>query len=419
MSTDVDESSLRAQVRAFLAEQYDPQLTCREWWRRLADSGWGIPTWPVEWFGRGMSADEGEIVRDEMANAGVLGAPSGAGVSMAGPVIMQYGTEEQKQRWLPALAYGLEQWGQFFSEPGAGSDLASVQTRAVRDGDEWVVNGQKVWNSGTLLADKALLVARSDVDVPKHKGITFFIFPVDQPGVDIRPIKQMNGYSEFNETFMTDCRVHDRDRLGPEGGGWAVALGILNHERANHAGGGNHELRSVAAGVKGGNLDRTVAEVLATKEEGPKSANALPIDTFDGLVSLAREYGRTGDPVIRQKLASVYAMSEAMKWTAMRGQAAAKLGRAGGAESSVAYLGGVFVVRKYRDLIGDLAGAYAQLDGNELSESITTAPCHGIQGGSEHVQRNVIGERALGLPREPQVDKDLPFRLLRVGTQRD
>jgi len=413
-----DERELRAAVRAWVAEAWDQDLTLRAWWKRLVDSGWGYPTWPTEWFGKGLPPLAGHAVHDELAAAGVVGPPGGSGPSMGAPVLFLYGTDEQRRRWLPRLAYGEEHWAQFFSEPGAGSDLAGVQTRAVRDGDEWVVNGQKVWNSGTQHADRALLVARTDVDVPKHKGISFFIIDLDQPGIDIRPIKQMNGAAEFNETFLTDARVPDANRIGPENGGWAVAMTVLTHERSTFAGGGNRSLRTFEGGAKAGLLDRTVGELLATTEERAP-ANALPIGTIPALIDLARAHDRLGDPVIRQRIAGLHAFSEALRLTAARGQAAAAAGHGAGAESSVAYLGGVKVIRLYRDLVAEIAGADALLDGTDVSRTITTAPAHGIQGGSEQIQRNVIGERLLGLPREPQVDRDVPFRELRVGTQRD
>jgi alkylation response protein AidB-like acyl-CoA dehydrogenase len=332
---------------------------------------------------------------------------------MGAPVLMTYGTEEQKAKWLPGIARGEIAWGQFFSEPGAGSDLASVQTRATRDGDVWLINGQKVWNSGTLECDAALLVVRTDVDVPKHKGMGFFIIDVHQPGVDVRPIKQMNGNAEFNEAFFTDAVVADADRIGDPNQGWAVALAVLSNERANHAGGGDAALKTVPGGERRGYLDRNVIDVIAERDS--PAANRLPIFEVDDLLELAQAHGRRSDPIIRQRIAHVHAFSEALRLTQARALHSAS---AAGTESSVAYLGGVRLVRMYRDLIGEIAGAAAMLDGTDVCESILTAPCHGIQGGTEQIQMNIIGERILGLPREPQVDKDVPFRDLRVGTQR-
>jgi alkylation response protein AidB-like acyl-CoA dehydrogenase len=418
--TVANEGKLRSEVRSWLGDNWDDRLTVAEWWRRLADSGWGFPTWPREWFGQDLSQEAAVVVREELAQARVLGPPAGGGPAMAAPVILRFGTEAQKRRWLPAIAYGDEHWAQFFSEPGAGSDLASVQTRAVRDGDDWIVNGQKVWNSGTLVADRALLVARTNPDLPKHQGLTFFMIEVVQPGIEVRPIRQMNGYAEFNESFFTDARVADADRLGELGGGWTVALAVLNHERSTFAGGGSgRALPGAESGQRSGNLGRPVGEVLAAAPAGPLSANALPLGSIPAVLALARAHGRGSDPVIRQRIAAVYSLSEALRFTGLRGQEAARAGRGGGAESSVAYLAGVKLIRLYRDLVAEIAGASALVvDDTKVAETITTAPAHGIQGGTEQIQRTVIGERLLGLPKEPQSDRDVPFRFLEVGTRR-
>jgi len=415
----------RQAVRAWLAEAWDPGLTVRAWWARLAESGWGYPHWPTEWFGRGLGPIESAAVGEELAAAGALGPPNGVGPSMGANVLFVYGTEEQKHRWLPALARGEESWCQFFSEPGAGSDLASVQARAIRDGDQWVVNGQKVWNSGTLTADRGLLVSRTDPDLPKHRGISVFVIDVDQPGVEIRPIRQMNGRTEFNETFFTDATVVDDALIGGLNQGFRVAMTTLTSERAAFAGGGEHQLRRAGAGVKGGNLDRTVAEVLAEDtSEQMDGANTPPIHTPEALIALAAAHGRSADPRIRQQIAKVYAASEAMRFAGLRARAAAEAGQPPGAESSIAYLGGVRVIRLYRDVSAEIAGVAGLLtgpdapDGGAVALTVVTAPCHGIQGGSEQIQRNIIGETILGLPKEPQVDRDVPFREIKVGTQR-
>ena len=403
---------VRAEVRGWVESVWNPQLTVGDWWQRLADSGWGYPTWPTEWFGRGLSEVEADAVREELAGAGVLGPPVGSGTSMGGPVLLMFGSDEQRRRWLPALAHGREHWAQFFSEPGAGSDLAAVRTRAERDGDTWIVNGQKVWNSGTAYAERALLVARTDPDRPKHKGLGFFVIDLDQPGVEIRPIRQMNGRAEFNETFLTDVRVPDANRIGDPCGGWTVAMAVLAHERGTYAGGGDRVLRTVFAGARAGFLDQPVGKVLASLGSALNDANALPIGSVEEVVRLAREHGRASDPVLRQRIAALHSLSEALRLTRLRGRAVTLAGGDGGAQASVAYLGGVRLVRLYRDLVAQLAGPHAMLAGTDVCDTITTAPAHGIQGGSEQIQLNVIGERLLGLPKEPQVDREKPFRLL-------
>jgi alkylation response protein AidB-like acyl-CoA dehydrogenase len=420
----VDEESVRAEVKAWVTENWSPDLTLAEWWSRLADSGWGYPTWPTDWFGRALPGDLAVAAQDELRQAGALLAPHGIGQTMGAPVIFQFGTEEQKQRWLPGIANGEESWCQFFSEPNAGSDLASLQTRAVRDGDEWVVNGQKVWNSGTLTADRAVLVCRTDSEVPKHKGLSFFIIDVHQPGIEIRPIRQMNGHAEFNETFFTDARVPHANLIGGLGNGWAVALATLASERSSYAAGASYSERSAMPGRRNGQLDTTVADVkqkLATERRGQ---TAFPLGSAPALIDLAREYGRLDDPTIRDRIVQLHCLAEVSRLTGLRAKAAAEAGRPPGPESSLGYVAGVKIARTTRDLGLDIIGASGMLNGSDSARDgavvmmALSSLIHGIQGGSEQIQRNILGERVLGLPKEPQVDRDIPFRDLMVGTQR-
>jgi alkylation response protein AidB-like acyl-CoA dehydrogenase len=335
---------------------------------------------------------------------------------MGGPMLLRFGTDDQKRRWLPRLVYGEEFWCQFFSEPDAGSDLASLKTTAERDGDEWVVNGQKVWNSSTQDSARALLVARTDPEVPKHKGITMFVMDVDQPGVEVRPIKQMNGVAEFNEAFLTGARVSDGDRVGDVNGGWAVTVAVLADERSTFAAGGDSTVRMVRGGRVGGRLDRTLAEVLA--EPVVILGNQLSLGSVGAIVELARRYHRLGDPVIRQRITEIYALSEALHFTEGRARAAAIAGTKDSGTSSVAHLGGVRLMRLYRDVVGAIVGPSAMLADTDIAQTILTAPAHGLQGGTEQIQKNVIGERILGLPREPQVGRDAPFRMSQTSGQR-
>jgi len=287
----------------------------------------------------------------------------------------------------------------------------------VRDGDGWVVNGQKVWNSATLLADRGILVARTDVDVPKHRGLSFFVIDVDQPGLDIRPIRQMNGRTEFNETFFTDARVADDSMIGAPGDGWRAAMTTLSNERNEFAGGWEHPLAIVAPGKKAGHLDRIVGDLLEDPDRDDiGEANTPPLHTPQHLIDLARRCDRANDPMIRERIARVYAMSEALDWTAERAAAAAAAGRQPGVESSIGYVGGVRLLRLIRDLVAEISGPAGLLTGSDgawegdVAMTVVTVPCHGIQGGSEQIQMNILGERMLGLPKEPQVDRDVPFR---------
>jgi alkylation response protein AidB-like acyl-CoA dehydrogenase len=414
---------VRADVKAWIDDNWDPGLTLRSWWTRLAESGWAYPTWPVDSFGRGLHADLAALARQELAAAGTIAAPHGIGQTMGAPVIFQFGTEDQKERWLRPIATGEESWCQFFSEPNAGSDLASLQTKAVRDGDEWIVNGQKVWNSGTLTADRGILVARTDSDVPKHKGLSFFVIDVHQPGIEIRPIKQMNGHAEFNETFFTDARVPHANLIGGLNNGWAVAMATLASERSSYAAGADYALGALP-GARNGLLDLTVVQVKEWMAAQRRSQTAFPLGSAPALIDLAREFGRLDDPTIRQRIAKLHCLAEAARLTAARAKAATDAGRAPGPESSLGYVAGVLLARMTRDLGLDIVGASGMLvDGDGARDGAVammalSSLIHGIQGGTEQIQRNILGERVLGLPKEPQVDRDIPFRELMVGTQR-
>ena len=233
-----DDAGVLAEARAWFDSNWSPELTLGEWWDRLGRSGWGFPAWPREWFGRGLRSATARAVLAERSRRGIFGPPSGISTFLAAPTILAYGTEEQKQRYLPGIATGRDVWCQLFSEPEAGSDMASLQTRAVRDGDEWVVNGQKVWTSGAHYSHWGLLLARTDVDVPKHRGITAFAIDMRSAGIDIRPLRQITGAAHFNEVFLTDVRIPDAHRIGGLEDGWRVANTMLANERSFIGGGG-------------------------------------------------------------------------------------------------------------------------------------------------------------------------------------
>jgi alkylation response protein AidB-like acyl-CoA dehydrogenase len=299
----------------------------------------------------------------------------------------------------------------------------------VRDGDEWIVNGQKVWTSGALSTERGMLLARTDSDQPKHKGLSYFIIEVDQPGIEIRPLKQMTGQSHFNEVFFTDARVADADLIGRAGDGWAAATTTLAYERGNRA--GTVGVAGGAGGARRGGLrERTVGEVIeearAVRERTSAAADARNpgIVGRTSPVSLVGEFHRADDPIVRQRVAQYWSLIRLNEMTRERGRAEAASGRSPGPGSSTTKLARSVATRLNRDLGPEIIGAHAMLVGEDaavggaVAASTVQAPSTSIAGGTDEVQRNIIGERVLGLPREPDVSKNVPFRELKVGTQR-
>ena len=408
-----------SEVRAWLKDNWDPDLTLGEWWERLADSGWAVPTWPEEWLGRGLTRDLAAVVSSEIRAAGAVGPPAGLGLMLAGPTIVAHGSDEQKQRYLRPIVTGQEAWCQLFSEPGAGSDLASLQCRAVKDGDEWVVNGQKVWTSGAQVADLGMLLARTDVDVPKHRGISYFAIEMDQSGVDVRPLREMTGRALFNEVFLTDARVTDDALIGGLNNGWAAAMTTLANERASLGGGGGGTVGAGIPGKKTGMLGRRAGDLASGGNQ-----RALGARGFATMRKAAEAEGRTGEPHIRQALVELYTMEEISRYTVMRTKAAKAAGRGPGPEANTAKLTMSRMTRLSRDLGLEILGAKGMLHGSDapmggmLQEMAIFAPAVSIYGGSDEVQKNIIGERVLGLPKEPSDDKTVPFKDLRVSRSR-
>jgi alkylation response protein AidB-like acyl-CoA dehydrogenase len=352
---------------------------CKEWQRTLFDGGWAGINVPTEYGGRGGTAKQARIFAQEQARFDVDAGVFAVGLGMVVPTLLVHGTEEQKQRYVPALLRGDEVWCQLFSEPGAGSDLAGLRTRAVRDGDEWIVDGQKVWNSGAHHSDMGILLARSDVDVPKHKGITYFLVDMHTPGIEVRPLRQINGVAHFNEVFLSEVRIPAENVVGAVNGGWGVAQTTLANERTLIGGGGS--------GLGFGDFKR-----------------------------LAREYGVNTDPVLRQSLVDAFIRFELIKYLGARAQAAIKQGKMPGPESSVLKLAMSQHVAKNGDLALALQGAAGMLIGEDATQNgLWQQQFLGqwgirIGGGTEQIQRNVIGERVLGLPGEARPDKTAPFR---------
>jgi len=341
----------------------------------LAGTGLAIPTWPKEYGGLAASTEEVAIIRSELGAFDVPDLyPYLVGVDLVAPTLLAHGTPEQCARWLPAISTGEAIWCQLFSEPGAGSDLAGLAARAVRDGDEWTVTGQKVWTSRGAYSRYGLLLARHDVAVPKHRGITAFALDLGQPGVDVRPLRQMNGDAHFTEVFMDAARVADTDRIGAVGDGWRVALTCLSYERG-----------AIGSGGSGGLLD------------------------VERLVALARARGLAADPVVRDTLARLLIEARVMSYTARRARDAATAGRPG-PEGSGMKIRGAALFKAYTAAATLLLGADATVDPHgEWQTLFLTAPSISIRGGTDEIQRNIVGERVLGLPEEPRVDRTLPF----------
>jgi len=414
MATTTDRlDDLRTEVRAWLAQNWDPDRTVRDWWTAMADAGWQFPTWPEGLGGRGLSATEGRVVAAEVVEAGALGPPFSLGQVMGGPVVLQQGDDEQRARLVPPLARGEESWCQFFSEPEAGSDLAGLRTTAERDGDEWVINGQKVWTSGAVVAAKGMLVARTNWDVPKHRGLGYFIIDVDQPGIEIRPLKQMNGQAHFNEVFFSDARVSNDDLIGGEGQGWAAAVATLAFERSGLS--GRVPGQTVALpGDKAGMLDRPAGEVVA--QPGDTGLGSRAFRSSGEITTLAADRDRLDDAVLRQELMELRTLGRVAQWSAQRAREAARSGQSPGSAANVAKLMGSHIGRASQHLAPKTLGAEGMLagedapHGGQITEMVLSVPSSAIAGGTDEIQRNIIGERGLGLPKDISVDREMPFR---------
>jgi alkylation response protein AidB-like acyl-CoA dehydrogenase len=367
---------------AVIAEQ-------RAFQAKLCDAGFAGLTWPREYGGQGLTSAEQIAWSQESRDYDLPTGVFFIGLSMPGNTILEVGSEQQKRRFLPKMLRGEEIWCQLFSEPGAGSDVASLQTSAVRDGDEWVLNGQKVWTSGAQYSDYGAILARTDPAKPKHEGISMFIVDMHAPGVTVRPLKVATGHSPFNEVFFDNVRLPADAIIGEENKGWAAAVVMLRHER-------------IAIGTMG-------------------SARTSPL-AFDSLRDLAAGLGRTSDQGVRRELAELYAHGRAMQLFALLLRQEIQAGKLPGARGSVAKLAGSELARFAGNVAADVLGdQLAGFDSEELqavSTSIVAAPGSSIAGGTAEIQRNIIGERVLGLAKDPGVDRATPFNQLRVGTQR-
>lgn len=416
------------ELKGWLEGNWDPDLTVAEWWERLGLSGWAAPTLPADWYGKGLSRSESTRVEQTIAEFGALGAPGGLGLLLAGPTIATHGTPEQRD-YVRDIVTGQRAWCQLFSEPGAGSDLAGLQTRAVKDGDEWIVTGQKVWTSAGQVADLGMLLARTNPEAPKHQGITYFAFEMHQEGVDVRPLRELTGHALFNEVFITEARVSDDAIIGGLNNGWAVANTTLAFERAGlGAGGGSGAGGLAIPGTVAGDLSRRAGDLAVSRERanrtsGPRSGSTLPLFT-----ELARKSGKLSDPTIRQDLARLYTLNEIGRFMNLRQRAL----RANGADlpgvGNIAKLSMSRILRLSRDLglrilgpLGTLHGytdeqrsALDKATGNPAAAIVTGmalfSQAPSIYGGTDEIQHNILGERVLGLPREPSNDRTTPFK---------
>ncbi len=387
----VADEGIRTEVRRWLAENWDPSLDRAEWARRVFDAGWSAPSWEPQWGGRQLTEPQSRIVAAEFAAVGARGTGQDRSDLLA-CTLHDLGTDEQKHRLIPPSVRGETRWCLLYSEPGAGSDLAGLRTRADRDGDDWVVNGQKVWTSFAKTADYGLLVARTDWDVPKHKGIGFFIFPMRQPGVEVRPIHQITGESEFNEVFITDARVSNANLVGEPGGGWPVLQLALAYER------------------------RLMGDLARTS----KSSRDLKPDA-ESLIGMARSAGRLGDSAIRQQIGLVDGYAAVNRWNTQRAKATRDRTEA----ATLLSLGKIAMSRILHETARvqtEIVGPESMVAGpdNPVGDAVTfrtlNAYFTSIGGGTDQIQRNIVGERVLGLPKEPEPYKDTPFRDLPTGS---
>jgi alkylation response protein AidB-like acyl-CoA dehydrogenase len=424
-------------LRAWLLANWDPDLTVGEWWERLGLAGWSAPVLPEGAYGKGMARADAVAVQQEIANFGALGAPAGLGLLLAAPTIVTHGTKDQIDLYVRDIVTGRKAWCQLFSEPQAGSDLAGLQTRAVRDGDEWVINGQKVWTSGGQYADLGMLLARTDPDVPKHQGISYFAFEMLQPGVDVRPLREMTGHALFNEVFITDARVADSALIGGVNKGWAAANTTLMNERAGlGSGGGNAAGGGMAQpGTVMGMLTKRVGDLVAQAgERAARSGTGSAAGAMGALrggagvlIGLAKSRGVNTDAGIRQELARLYTLGELGRFNGLRLKAVKEQGGDIPGLPNVAKLSMSQIVRLTRDLGLRISGPAGMLHAYDVddkaalkhatgdpfagsvSEMALFAQAPPIYGGTDQIQRNIIGERVLGLPKEPNNDRVTPF----------
>lgn len=424
MSTPT-EDGVRAEVRAWLADNWDPDLTLVEWRRRLVDSGWGAPSWPAAFFGRDLPAPLAAVVEAEMRRVGAVGVARTGVRNLAIQTLLAHGTDDQKRTFLRASLTGEYAWCQLFSEPGSGSDLAGAVTRADLKDGRWVVNGQKVWTTSAHHADWGLLLARTDWDVAKHQGLSYFLINMRQPGVEVRPLKQMNGHASFNQVFFTDADVAPDHLVGELGGGWSVANTTLMHERRGGDGVGAGQT-AAAPGGPAPRRGRVHAEEEAETAIAMEPYRWYPqrAGRVDLILQRAKETGAINDPFARQEIARLLILARTAEWTARRARAALAQGQTPGPEGSLGKLVASHVARAANRVHTLISGADAMLAGEDsphggvIAEVLVSTPAVSIAGGTDEIQRNIISERVLRMPKEPSDDTGRPFRDVPRNTAR-
>lgn len=397
------------ELRAWLTAHWRVDHSLLAWRNLLVDSGWGVPHWPRAWFGQELPVAWLPELEAEFEAMGALGVASVGIRLLAAATLLEHGTDAQKQRFLRRILTGEDTWCQLFSEPGSGSDLAGATTRAVLQDGCWRINGQKLWTTSAHHADWGLLLARTDWDAPKHAGLTFFVIAMRQTGVEVQPLRQMNGHASFNQVFLTDAEVPAENRVDAIGAGWKVAMTTLAHERRNA-----DALRRWAQPSThvGPIYDEARAEVATVME--PYRWYPQRTGRVDLVLPRARASGKLSDPVLRQDIARLLMLARSSEWLAQRARYARQQGRPEGPEGSLGKLAASHVARLAAHVHTRISGADALLTRGDadqalVAEIVLSVPATSIAGGTDEIQRNIIGERVLGLPREPRTDEG-PFR---------
>jgi alkylation response protein AidB-like acyl-CoA dehydrogenase len=403
---ETDADDITDELSDWIRDNWDADMSLGEWWERLAFARYAVPHWPTEWFGRGWTSKQAQSVMATLRRLKVPGPPAGIGIMLAGPTILAHGSHEQKERFLPDIVTGASAWCQLFSEPGAGSDLASVRTRAVlKDEGRWVINGQKVWTSNGHLADHGMLLARtSDVDA-RHHDLTWFAFDMEQSGVDVRPLREMTGRSLFSEVFIDNAEARDEDIVGGLNAGWGVARTTLMNERVGLGGGGGAV--GGVPGVRGGMLKTLAGDATVTKvSQSSGTSLVMKGRAFDLVRQLAANPESPPAAVVRDRVAELYIVEEVAQMTQRRLVAEGSGRPAYAGLGSISKLLSTRSTKLARDVGMSLLQAKGMLWANDRSlagvaqEHFLFSPASTIYGGTDQIQMNILAERVLGLPRD-------------------